>query len=93
MGEQKNRPDRSHASRDLSGQEGSKKVSRIVVDFSEPGSAVVTGFQMVNVTPGQIMLFAKWAEGHAALAFQHMVAQTQAQAQPRIIVPKVGLAG
>ena len=66
-----------------------KKVSRIVIDFSEPGSAVIAGFQFINVSPGQMLLFSRWAELHGQLAFQQMMSAPKKQ--PAIIVPRAGI--
>lgn len=64
---------------------GTRKPSRIVVEFEGPGSANIMGTEFSNVTAAQIYAWAKWAE----LQAQHIFVQTQlkeAAKRPQVMV-------
>lgn len=64
--------------------------SRIVLEFKGPGSADLAGTQLINVTPGQVMMAAKWLDLQANQIYVQM--QIEAQKSP-ILVPRGPLPG
>ena len=66
-----------------------RPVSQIVVEFEGPGSANVLRIQFENVSPGQVLTWAKWAELHGQQAFARM--QLDEAVKPRIAVPTLGV--
>jgi len=66
-----------------------KVVSRIVVEFAGPGMADVRDAVFENVSVGQMMAFAAWAEWQKERAILKMELQRQREAElQKIAVPK-----
>lgn len=79
----------------VGGQAASEKeeqpVSRIVVEFAGPGGADVIGSKFENISVGQMLAFAKWAEWQAERAVMKMELERQKAMklrQPKIVVPR-----
>lgn len=73
--------------------EEKKQVSRIVIEFAGMGMADVAKAHFENISVGQMLAFAKWADWQADRAVFKMEMQRQAETErkaqfDKIIVPR-----